>query len=115
MADTEPGEMAEVDFGRLGLIWDPQSDRRRQAWGMITVLGYSRHEFLWPLFSQQLTDIIEGLEATWAFFEGIPRYLILDNFPAAVVGPDPLNPRLTKGFLRWTPKFGQLDKRGFPS
>ena len=77
MADTEPGEMAEADFGRLGLVWDPKSGRKRQAWGMITVLGYSRHEFLWPLFSQQLADVIEGLEATWAFFGGIPLYLLL--------------------------------------
>jgi hypothetical protein len=101
MADTEPGEVAESDFGRLGLMWDPQSGRRRQAWGMVIVLGYSRHEFLWPLFSQQLADVIEGLEATWAFFGGIPRYLVLDNFPAAVVGTDPLNPRLTRGFLEY--------------
>ena len=61
MADTEPGEVAEADFGRLGLMWDPQSSRRRQAWGMVIVLGYSRHEFLWPLFGQQLADVIEGL------------------------------------------------------
>ena len=101
MADTKPGEIAEADFGRLGLMWDPQSGRLRQAWGMLTVLGYSRHEFLWPLFSQQLADVIEGLEATWAFFGGIPRYLTIDNFPAAVVGTDPLNPRLTKGFLEY--------------
>jgi hypothetical protein len=46
--------MAEVDFGRLGLIWDPESGRKRQAWGMLTVLGYSRHSFLWSLFNQQL-------------------------------------------------------------
>ena len=101
MADTEPGEVAEADFGRLGLVWDPKSGRRRQVWGMLTVLGYSRHEFLWPLFSQQLPDVIEGLEATWAFFDGIPKYLVLDNFPAAVVGTDPLNPRLTRGFLEY--------------
>ena len=101
MADTEPGEVAESDFGRLGLMCDPESGRRRQAWGMVTVLGYSRHEFLWPLFSQQLADVIEGLEATWASFGGIPRYLVLDNFPAAVVGTDPLNPRLTRGFLEY--------------
>lgn len=99
MADTDLGEMAEADFGRLGLMWDPQSGRRRQAWGILIVLGYSRHSFLWPLFSQQLGDVIEGLEACWAFFGGIPRYLVLDNFPAAVVGTDPLNPRLTRGFL----------------
>jgi Mu transposase, C-terminal domain len=101
MADTKPGEVAEADFGCLGLMWDPQSGGRRKAWGMVTVLGYSRHEFLWPLFSQQLADVIEGLEATWAFFGGIPRYLVLDNFPAAVVGTDPLNPRLTRGFLEY--------------
>lgn len=101
MADTEPGEVAEADFGRLGLMWDPQSGRQRQVWGMVIVLGYSRHEFMWPLFGQQLADVIEGLEAAWAFFGGIPRYLVLDNFPAAVVGPDPLNPRLTRGFLEY--------------
>lgn len=107
MADTEPGQMAEVDFGRLGLTWDPESGRKRQAWGMLTVLGYSRHSFLWPLFGQQLSNVIEGLEATWAFFGGLPQYLVLDNFPAAVVGTDPLNPRLSRGFLEY------VQHRGF--
>jgi transposase len=101
MADTEPGQVAEIDFGRLGLTGDPESGRSRVASGMVTVLGYSRHEFLWPLLGQQLRDVIEGLEATWAFLRGIPRYVVLDNFPAAVVGPDPLNPRLTRGFLEY--------------
>jgi hypothetical protein len=68
---------------------------------MLVVLGYSRHSFLWLLFSQQLGAVIEGLEAAWAFFGGIPRYLVLDNFPAAVVGMDPLNPGLTRGFLEY--------------
>jgi transposase len=84
MADTEPGEVAE-NFGRLGLMWDPQSGRKRQVWGMIIVLGYSRYEFLMSSFGQQLVDVVEGLEATWAFFSGIPLYLVLDNFPAAVL------------------------------
>jgi len=101
MADTRPGEVAEADFGRLGLMWDPETGRQRQALGMVTVLGYSRHEFLWPLFSQQLSDVIEGLEATWAFFGSIPKYLVIDNFPAAVIGMDPLNPRLSRGFLEY--------------
>ena len=101
MADTDPGQMAEVDFGQLGLVRDPETGRRRLTWGLVTVLGYSRHTFVWPLYSQQLPAVIEGLEAAWAFFGGLPRYLVLDNFPAAVVGPDPLNPRLTRGFLEY--------------
>ena len=101
MADTDPGQIAEVDFGRMGMMWDPEKGRKRVVWGMLIVLNHSRHSFLWPLFSQQLGDVIEGLEATWAFFGGIPRQLVLDNFPAAVVGPDPLNPRMTRGFLEY--------------
>jgi hypothetical protein len=68
---------------------------------MVIVLSYSRHCFVWPMFRQQLSDVIEGLEAAWTFFGGIPRYVIIDNFPAAVAGMDPLNPRLTRGFLEY--------------
>jgi len=101
MEDTAPGEVAEMDFGRLGMMWDPETGRRRLVWVMVIVLGFSRHSFVWPLFRQQLTDVIEGLEACWAFFGGIPRYLVIDNFPAAVAGADPLHPRITRGFLEY--------------
>lgn len=101
MADTSPGEVAEMDFGRLGLVWDSHTGRRRVAWALVIVLTHSRHCFVWPLFQQQLVDVIEGLETAWAFFQGIPKYLVLDNFPAAVGGVDPLHPRMTRGFLEY--------------
>jgi transposase len=102
MADTKPGEMAEMDFGRLGLMVDSETGRRRVVWALIIVLGYSRHSFVWPLMRQQIGDVIEGLEAAWGFFGGMPRYLVLDNFPASVAGPDALNPRLTRAFLEYS-------------
>ena len=55
--------MAEQDFGRLGLVHDPETGRRRTVWALIVVLGYSRHSFVWPTFSQKLEDVIQGLEA----------------------------------------------------
>ena len=61
MEDTAPGEVAELDFGRLGLIQDPETGRRRTAWALIVVLAYSRHSFVWPTFSQKLEDVIAGL------------------------------------------------------
>ena len=102
MEDTAPGEVAELDFGRLGLIQDPETGRRRTAWTLIVVLAYFRHSFVWPTFSQKLEDVIAGLEAAWAFFGGVPRYLVIDNFPAAVAGADALHPRLTRGFLEYS-------------
>ena len=102
MAETAPGEVAEMDFGRLGLVWDPATGRRRVAWALVIVLSHSRHSFVWPLFHQKLSDVIEGLEAAWSFFGGLPKYLVIDNFPAAVAGADSLHPRLTRGFMEYS-------------
>ena len=101
MEDGPPGEVAELDFGRLGLIPDPESGRRRTVWALIVVWRYSRHCFVWPTTSQRLDAVVEGLEAAWAFFGGVPRYLVIDNFPAAVAGADALHPRFTRGFLEY--------------
>ena len=110
-----------MDFGRLGLMEDSETGRRRAVWALIIVLSYSRHSFVWPTLSQKLVDVIEGLEAAWAFFEGVPNYLVIDNFPA-VAGVDPLHPRLTRGFLEYSqhrgfisePPVGSPRHRPFP-
>ena len=39
MADTDPGEVAEADFGRLGMITDPATGKRKVVWALIIVLS----------------------------------------------------------------------------
>ena len=106
MEQSGPGEVAELDFGRLGFIQDQEAGRRRTVWALIVALAHSRHSFLWPTYSQKLEEVIAGLEAAWAFFGGIPKYLVIDNFPAAVAGADALHPRLTRGFLEYSQRRG---------
>ena len=102
MEQSGPGEVAELDFGRLGYIQDQETGQRHTVWALLVVLAYSRHSFLWPTYSQKLEEVIVGLEAAWAFFGGVPKYLVIDNFPAAVAGADALHPRLTRGFLEYS-------------
>ncbi len=102
MGESAPGEVAELDFGRLGYILDQETGKRQAVWALVVVLAYSRHSFLWPAYGQKLEDVIAGLEAAWEFFGGIPKYLVIDNFPAAVAGADSLHPRLTRGFLEYS-------------
>ena len=106
MEESPAGEVAELDFGKLGLIQDPETGRRRTVWALIVVLAHSRHSFVWPTYGQKLEEVVEGLEAAWAFFGGVPRYLVIDNFPAAVAGADALHPRLTRGFLEYSQRRG---------
>ena len=102
MAETAPGEVAELDFGKLGRLVDPATGKGRTVWALVIVLAASRYSFVWPMFQQTLSETIAGLEAAWAFFGGVPQRLVLDNFPAAVAGTDPLAPRPTRGFLEYS-------------
>ena len=108
MAPTPAGEVAEMDFERLGLLRNPETGRQQWIWGLSITLTYSRHSFLWPLVHQTVEATIEGLEKAWAFFQGCPKRLILDNFPAAVAGTDPLNPRPTRAFVEYSQARGLL-------
>ena len=99
MAQRPPGQAAEMDYGRLGRVADPDTGKMRTVWGMAVVLPYSRHMFVWPSHTQTLDDAVEGLERAWEFFGGMPRHLVIDNFPAAVAGVDRYRPRLTQGFM----------------
>ena len=85
MGESVPGEVAELDFGRLGYIQDQETGRRRAVWALLVVLAYSRHCFVWPAYGQKLEDVIAGLEAAWAFFGGIPKYLVIDKCPASTI------------------------------
>ena len=98
MAESEPGEVAEVDFGRLGLVWDPERNRNRVAHALIVTLVHSRHQYVHVTHSQKLEDLIGGLEDAWAFFGGVTRRLVIDNLRAAVTKSDIYDPVFARIF-----------------
>ena len=109
MAPRAPGEVAEMDFEKLGTLVNPLNGKRQVVYGLLIILVYSRYAFLWPLMQQTVEATIDGLEQAWRFFGGgLPVRLILDNFPAAVAGPDALNPRPTRAFLEYSQARGLL-------
>lgn len=99
VADAAPGQEAQMDFGRLGLLDDPVTARRRVCHGLIVTAVFSRHVFVWPTFRQTLAALIEGLDAAWEFFGGVFAVLIPDNVKAIVDAADPTNPRLNQAFV----------------
>ena len=42
---TPPGEVAQIDFGYVGLVHDPETGVERKAWVFVMVLGFSRHMY----------------------------------------------------------------------
>jgi transposase len=104
--DSDPGEELQVDFGRMELLFDPVTGRRRVAWALIFTAVFSRHMFVWLTFTQGLTDVIAGFEAAWGFFGGVFKVVIVDNFKAIVIEADAISPRLNDGFLEYAQSRG---------
>jgi transposase len=49
------GEIAQVDFGYVGKLYDPAQGVLRKAWVFVMVLTYSRHLFARVVFDQRVT------------------------------------------------------------
>lgn len=101
MADCDPGEVAEVDFGYLGLVADPTTGRRRKLHALIVTLVHSRHQFVWTTHTQKISDFIEGIEHAWDFFGGVSRRVLLDNLRAAVTKADRYDPYFNRTFEQY--------------
>jgi transposase len=98
VAEVAPGELAEVDFGRLGLVPDPATERRRVVHALVVTLVHSRHQYVHVTTSQRLPDLIEGMEDAWAFFGGVSARVVIDNLKAAVTKPDRYDPIFQRTF-----------------
>ena len=108
VADGEPGSELQVDFGKMGMIVDPATGRRRVCWALILTACYSRHTFVWLTFRQTTGEVIAGMEAAWAFFGGVFAVVIPDNLKAIVDRSDPLAPRFNQAFIEYAQTRGFL-------
>jgi transposase len=104
--DGKPGDELQVDFGRLGLVFDSVTRRQRVCQALIFTPVVSRYTFVWLTFAQTVADVIAGFEAAWAFFDGVFVTVIPDNLKAIVDQADALEPRLNQAFVEYSQSRG---------
>jgi len=102
MAETEPGEVAQVDFGRMGMVFDPETGKQRVLHALVVTLVFSRHQYVYLTHRQDLDALIGGMEEAWEFFNGITRRLVLDNMKVAVVKADRYEPVFNRTFQEYS-------------
>jgi transposase len=96
--DPPAGQEAQIDFGKMGMFVDAETQTRRALWALIITLSFSRYAFVWPTFVQTTAAICEGLDRAWRFFGAMPKTLVPDNTKAIVNVADALSPVLVAAF-----------------
>ncbi|MCA9538605.1 MAG: IS21 family transposase, partial [Myxococcales bacterium] len=82
---TAPGEEAQVDFGFVGKLYDPDQGVLRKAWVFVMVLGHSRHLYARVVFDQKVETWLWLHVQAFEHFGGVPASVRPDNLKAAVI------------------------------
>lgn len=98
VAAAPAGEEAQVDFGMMGMMYDPQTRRSRRLHVLVVTLCFSRYQFVWPTWEQTTAAVCEGLDEAWRFFGGIVSRIIPDNASSIVSRANPLSPTIVDAF-----------------
>ena len=103
---TPPGEVAEVDYGRLAVV--EMGGRRRALQGFVMTLPFSRHLFVDVVDHCDQESWVRSHVAAFAFFGGAPRMLRLDNLKTGVLRPDIYDPQLNRAYTELAEHYGVL-------
>ncbi len=98
VADAPPGEEAQVDFGLMGTMYDPETHRTRRLFVLVVTMCFSRYQFVWPTWEQTTVAVCEGLDEAWRFFGGVVPRIIPDNASSMVSRADRLSPTIIDAF-----------------
>ena len=103
-----PGEEAQVDFGSVGTLYDPGSQRLRPAYVFVMTLSYSRHQYAELVFDQKIPTWLALHRRAFASFSGVPAKIVLDNLKAAVIQAALHDPVLGEAYRRFAHHYGVL-------
>jgi hypothetical protein len=102
--ECEPGQEAQVDFGRGA--WIIQDGRKRRTHVLRVVLSHSRKGYSEAVLRQDSESFIRVLENAFHAFGGVPKTLVIDNLKAAVTKADWFDPELNPKILAFARHYG---------
>ena len=95
---SKPGEEAQVDYGYVGLMQDPDTGNMRKTWAFIMTLSYSRYRYVEFTFKQDYRSWIQSHINAFKFFGGVPERILIDNLKAGVIKSDIYDTTLNKNY-----------------
>jgi transposase len=98
----------EVDFGRLGIVYDGKERRNRVAYVFSGRLRFSVKAYRAIVFDQKQETFWECHIRAFDYFGGVPERVVPDNLKAAVVKASFTDPIINRGYRELAEHYGFL-------
>jgi len=106
--DTVAGKVMEVDFGYLGITYDPNSRRNRRTWVFSGRLRHSRRAWRERCFDQKKQTFFVCHIHAFEYFGGVSGRVVPDNLKAAVVKASFQDPIVNRAYRALAEHYGFL-------
>ena len=106
--DFDPGEAAQVDFGKGSTIIDVYTGEIISTWFFVMTLAFSRHQYAEFVTDQKIGTWLGCHRRAFEFFGGVPRHLIIDNAKCAIVKACFHDPAVQRSYAEYAEGYGFL-------
>ena len=104
--ETPPGEEVQIDYAKMGLLYDPLSGKKRTVYSFIATLSHSRHKFVQFVFKQDQQSFTASHIDMFDYFGGVPHLLRIDNLKSGVIKPDLYDPKFNRTYREMAEYYG---------
>lgn len=103
---TQPGKVMEVDYGYLGLTYDPVSGRTRRTYLFSGRLRHSRLAWRERVFDQKARTFFVCHMNAFEYFGVVPERVVPDNDKAAVIKASFEDPIVNRAYRAMAEHYG---------
>lgn len=106
--DFEPGQAAQVDFGKGPDIQDVFTGKMLKTWIFVMTLCFSRHAYAEIVLNQKTGTWLSCHRRAFEFFGGVPLKMIIDNAKCAITRACYHDPEVQRSYGEFAEGYGFL-------
>lgn len=104
--ELPPGLQTQVDYGKVGKIYDPETGRNRVVYAFVGTLAFSRYKFVEFVYSQNGQSFVATHLNMFAFWGGVSETIVPDCLKSGVIKPDLYDPQLNPLYREMAEHYG---------
>jgi transposase len=104
--ETPPGRNAQLDYAKVGILYDQATKQNRSVYAFITTLAFSRHKYVEFVYKQDAKSFVRSNINMMNDFNGVPEIISIDNLKGGVIKPDLYDPQFNRLYREMAEHYG---------
>jgi transposase len=104
--EVDPASEIQIDYGLMGLLFNPNTCKKHKVYAFIATLSYSRHMYVEFVYKQDQQSFVASHVRMFEYFGGVAEKTLIDNLKAGVIKPDLYDPTLNRSYRELSEHYG---------